>query len=264
MHPKVVFKHRMAANLPAAEVWQKCTIPDCGRQTMRAARVGLASLLCRCHVQFKARHGSHWHPTYKAAELKPYLAVAAEWIEAHREKLSVVYSLKGLRGLLEGSGRAEPAQDIKRRRAVFKARVAFARLREAGIEPERLLAIHMAVGALVEDDNGSHRVSEFRLVQTAKAVHRLASGTHRHWDFPMRDGTTRPLHFHAYPRSSGIVLRVIGREIDEICGGVAEAALHELIAARPAKFGPHPSHLPGWKPPWMQQRDASKAAAVRK
>ena len=131
--------------------------------------------------------------------------------------------------------------------------MAFARLREAGIEPERLLAIHMAVGALIEDDNGSHRVDEFRLVQTAKAVHRLASGTHRQWDFPMRDGTTRPLHFHAYPRSSGIVLRVIGREIDEICGGVAEAAVQEVIAARLAKFGPHPSHLPGWKPPWMQQ-----------
>ena len=231
---------------------------------MRSAGVGHAEFHCRYHVQFKARHGSHWHPTYKAADLKPYLTVAAEWIDEHREELRVAYSLKGLRGLLEGSGQAEPAQDIKRLPAASKARVAFARLREAGIEPERLLAIHMAVGALIEDDNGSHRVDEFRLVQTAKAIHRLASGTHRHWDFPMRDGTTRPLHFHAYPRSSGIVLRVIGREIDEICGGVAEAAVQEVIAARLAKFGPHPSHLPGWKPPWMQQRDAAKAAAPRK
>jgi hypothetical protein len=193
-----------------------------------------------------------------------YLTVATEWIEEHREEIPVAYPLTGLRGLLEGSGRAERAQDIKRLPAAAKARVAFARLREAGIEPERLLAIHMAVGALIGDDTGSHRVEEFRLVQTAKAVHRLASGTHRHWDFPVQDGTTRPLHIHAYPRSSGIVLRVIGREIDEICGGVAESGLQELIAARLAKFGPHPSHLPGWKPPWMQQRDATKAAALRK
>ncbi len=74
----------------------------------------------------------------------------------------------------------------------------------------------------------------------------------------MLDGTTRPLHLHAYPKSSGIVLRVIGREIDEICGGVAEAALEEVLAARLAQFGPHPSHLPGWKPPWMKRREARK------
>ena len=148
--------------------------------------------------------------------------------------------------------------DMKRRSAASKARVAFARLREADIKGERLLAIHMAVAALIEDDRGSHRIREFHLVQTAKAVHRLASGTHRYWDFPMLDGTTRPLHLHAYPKSSGIVLRVIGREIDEICGGVAEAAIEEMLAARLAKFGPHPSHLPDWKPPWMAKRDAAK------
>ena len=115
----------------------------------------------------------------------------------------------------------------------------------------------MAVAALIEDDRGSHRVEEFRLVQIAKAVHRLASGTHKHWEWPMDDGTTRPLHFHAYPRSSGIVLRVIGREIDEVCGGLADSALEAVRAARLARFGPHPSHLPGWKPLWQRQREAA-------
>ncbi len=237
---------------------QLCAIPDCGRPAMRPAGVGYSETYCRYHVQFRARHGSHWHPTFKATDLKPYLAVAAEWIEEHRAEVPVAYTLIGLRGLLDGAGRAEPAQDIKRRPAASKARVAFARLREAGVKPERVLAIHMAVAALIEDDAGSHRINEFRLVQVAKAVHRLASGTHRHWDFPMDDGTTRPLHFHAYPKSSGIVLRVIGREIDELCAGVTEAALEAVRAARLAKFGPHPSQLPGWKPLWMQQRDAAK------
>lgn len=166
---------------------------------MRSAGVGHAEMHCRYHVQFKARHGSHWHPTYKAADLRPYLTVAAQWIEEHREELSVAYSLKGLKGLLEGSGRAEPAQDIKRLPAEFKARVAFARLREAGIEPQRLLAIHMAVGALIEDDNGSHRVVEFRLVQTAKAVigslrERTGIGTFR-CETARRDRfTSTPIH----------------------------------------------------------------------
>ena len=253
-----------AIKAPAADLPGSCSIPFCGRPAMRAIGVGHAEYHCRYHVQFKARHGSHWHLTYKAADLKPYLTVAAEWIEEHREEIPVAYPLMGLMGLLEGSGRAERAQDIKRLPAASKARIAFARLREAGIEPERLLAINMAVGALIEDDNGSHRVEEFRLVQTAKAVHRLASGNHGHYEWPMADGTLRPVHTHNYPRSSGIVLRVIGKEIDELCGGVAERSLQEVIAARLAQFGPHPSHLPGWKPPWMQQRDAVMAAAQRK
>ena len=73
-----------------------CAIPGCGRPTMRSSGKGLAEMHCRYHVQFRARHGSHWHPTYKAADLEPYLAVAAEWIEERREELSVSYPLKGL------------------------------------------------------------------------------------------------------------------------------------------------------------------------
>src|ERR1700677_2628520 len=108
-----------------------CAIPFCGRPAMRSAGVGHAEMHCRYHVQFKARHGSHWHSTYQAADIKPYLTVAVEWIDQRREEIPVAYPLKGLRGLLDGSGRAERAQDIKRLRASSKARVAFARLREA-------------------------------------------------------------------------------------------------------------------------------------
>jgi len=240
------------------EHYLRCVIPGCGRQIRRATPPSITLCYCNYHVQFRARHGSHWYPTYKAADLRPYLTVAAEWIEEHRAEAFVSYPLVGLRGLLDGAGRVEPAMDIKRRPAAFRARVAFARLREAGVKPERLMAIHMAVAALIEDDRGSHRVTEFRLVQTAKAVHRLASGTHPQWEWPMRDGTVRPLNFHAYPKSSGLVLRVIGREIDEICGEVTERALEAVLAARLAKFGPHPSHLPGWKPLWMRQREAAQ------
>ncbi len=80
---------------------QKCAIPDCGRPTMRSSGVGLAEMHCRYHVQSRARHGSHWHSTYKAADLKPYLVVAAEWIDEHREELPVSYALSGLQGLLD-------------------------------------------------------------------------------------------------------------------------------------------------------------------
>jgi hypothetical protein len=68
-----------------------CAIPFCGRPVMRSVGIGHAEFHCRYHVQFKARHGSHWHPTYKASELQPYLTVAAEWINERREETPVAY-----------------------------------------------------------------------------------------------------------------------------------------------------------------------------
>jgi hypothetical protein len=171
-----------------------------------------------------------------------------------------MHALMALRGLLDTAGHALPAQDIKRRSAPSRARIAFARLREANIKPERLLAIHMAVSALIEDDRGSHRVTEYRIVQVAKAAHRLASGTHRHWDFPLDNGSTAPLAFHAYPRSSGQVLRVMGKAIEEACEVVTGRDLQALRDLKRERFGPHPSQLPGWKPLWKRQREAAAAA----
>src|SRR5262249_38089869 len=105
----------------------KCSILGCARLAMGAAGHCYAQFHCRYHVQFKARHGSHWHNTYKAADLKPYLASAAEWINQQRGEVSARYALQGLQGLLDSAGRTEPAQDMMQRSGADKARVAFAR-----------------------------------------------------------------------------------------------------------------------------------------
>jgi hypothetical protein len=110
---------------------------------------------------------------------------------------------------------------------------------------------------VIEDDAGSHRVTEYRIVQVAKCAHRLASGTHRHWEIPLDDGSIAPIEFHAYPKSSGRVLRVIGKEIEEICSGVTERDLQALRDLKLARFGAHPSQLPGWKPLWKRKLEAA-------
>lgn len=224
---------------------------------MLAARVGLADTLCQYHVQRKARHGSAWAPTIRAGDLKPYLNAARAVLRKHRKDPLTTQAVAALGALLDGAGRVEPAMDIKHRPAAFRTRVAFARAREAGVRPDRLLVIHMAVNALIEDDLGSHRVEEYRVVQVAKAAHRLASGTHRQWEWPMPDGTTRPLRMHVYPKSSGRVLRVMGREIDELCAGVTARDLQAVRDLKLATSGPHPSRMPGWTPPWLRQRQAA-------
>jgi hypothetical protein len=118
--------------------------------------------------------------------------------------------------------------------------MAFARVRAAEVPTRRLIIIYLAVAALIEDDWKSHNVREFRIVQAAKAVHRLASGTHRKWEAP----GTRPTELHVYPRSSGHVLRKMGEVLEKACGELAGIALPEIIALRTEHFGPHPSHPP--------------------
>ncbi len=146
---------------------------------------------------------------------------------------------------MAGVGRVDPAMNLRGQSAEYRARIAFARMRAAEIPTRRLIAIYLGVAALIEDDFGSHRTREFRIVQAAKAVHRLASGTHRKWDaWDPLTGGTRPVELHAYPRSSGHVLRKIGEALEKACDELARAEVPAVIAMRTQLFGPHPSHPP--------------------
>jgi hypothetical protein len=229
-----------------------CPIPGCRREVPQDGRFG-PQLFCRYHIQRKARHGSHWHPTYGSSDLLPYWNAAKIWVAEQRQRDDVHEAVAGLDSLLHRSGPVDPAMNLRGRSASYRARIALARVREAGATGEYLLALWVAVGALIEDDLGSHRSQEFRIVQTAKAVHRIASGTHRRWHFEHK-GREVVHELHAYPRSSGLVLRQLGESLESICCLVAPQAVHETVALRTRLFGQHPSHLKGWRPIWDQRR----------
>ena len=261
--PTDTIKQRIAA--APHDPGQKCSTPDCGRLTMRAAGIGLAAFACRPCVLHTARHGSAWHGTYRATELAPYVKAAAAWIKANRVASPFVSAaIAGLSELLATSGPAEIVPRLRGKSAQDRSRVAFARLREAGIKPERILAIYLAVCAIIREDKSSHRVQDFTIVQVAKACHRLASGYHRRWELPVgRSGQTAPLEMHVYSRSSGRLLRFMGEAIHRVCE-VAAAGEHlaDVLALKVERFGPHPSTLPGWRPDWqVKLLDARSKAA---
>ncbi len=238
------------ANYQSQAMPQRCSIPGCGRETSLSTGKGRAAFHCRYHVQHKARHGSHWCKTYRSADLKPYAIVASKWLQDSRNALAAASAWGDLSRALAFAGHVDPAMNLRGQPASYRAHVAFARLREAGIDPRRLLAIYLGVSALIEDDLGSHRTCEFKIVQAAKAVHRLASGTHRRWEMFNPLGPAVHTELHAYPRSSGIVLRKIGETLEKAGELLAREAVPEIIAMKTKRFGAHPSHLPGWRPSW--------------
>jgi hypothetical protein len=208
---------------------------------MRASGLGLAAFHCRKHVEHRARHGSHWHGTYSAAELKPYLAAATSYVRLRAESDRFIkHALNAIQLLLEQAGPTEIATRLRGMSARRRARIALARLRVAGIKPERFVAIVLAVTALIEEDPGSHRVKEFRTVQIAKALHRLASGTHKRWPYVDAYGRKGQTEMHAFPRSSGQVLRIMGRAVEELCEWVVEKHLPGVLALKKKRYGQHP------------------------
>ncbi|AZO61233.1 MAG: hypothetical protein E5Y51_05655 [Mesorhizobium sp.] len=227
-----------------------CSVPGCGRPTALSTGKGRSAFHCRYHVQLKARHGSYWCATYRASELRPYVVAASVLLAERSQQGAVAAATQELAHTLASAGRVDPAMNLRGQPASYRARVAFARLREAGIEPRRLLAIYLGVSALIEDDLGSHRTQEFRIVQAAKAVHRLASGTHRSWEMFNPLGPDIHTELHAYPRSSGLVLRRIGEKLEKAGEFLAREAVPKIIAMKTSSHGPHPSHLPGWRPAW--------------
>jgi hypothetical protein len=119
-----------------------------------------------------------------------------------------------------------------------RAKIALARLRDASIKPERLLAIVLAVHALIEDaPEKCHRISDWEVVAVAKAAHRLASGTHKVWPVPEPDGRVKHIEMHVYPRSSGRVLRHLGEMIEKECELVIAHHLAAVIALKRAADG---------------------------
>ncbi|QEE19422.1 hypothetical protein FNA67_04190 [Youhaiella tibetensis] len=117
-------------------------------------------------------------------------------------------SLQGIASYLTGAGEAANAYSLRDKSAKERALIAFARLRDASIPPERILQRVIAVSACCDAKGIDQRQREYRQVQYAKAVHRLASGTHKTTSgFPMPS---------KYPRSEGQVLRHMGAWLEDI------------------------------------------------
>lgn len=186
----------------------RCCLPGCRRLTQTSAGNGHSQRYCKHHVEFHRRHGSYWFASLSASELAPFRAAAARWLKAHGDDVRVSKALQAIASHLNGSGQEVNAYSLRGTPAGERARIAFARLRNAGVPAERLLLRLLAVSACCDAKGIDSRQREYRQVQYAKAVHRLASGTHRTTSgFPIPP---------KYPRSEGQVLRHIGAWLEDV------------------------------------------------
>lgn len=185
----------------------------CGRPARAAAGEGLDAKFCRSHADFFQRHGSPYKRSYTAAEIKPYRRRALAWIKANEADRFVANAIQRVRGLYTSAGPHVEAFRLRGLPPADRARAAWARLRRAEVDPREVVAAWIAVEMVIEADLQPVRTTEFKRVQAAKLVHRMASGTHKKWD--RQDGV---VEMHVYPHSRRQVLRHIGAALEEACG----------------------------------------------
>lgn len=116
-----------------------------------------------------------------------------------------------------------------------RAKALWARLRKAEIDPRRVVAAWLAVEMIVADDPQPVSTAEFKRVQAAKIVHRMASGTHKRWEREQPDPSWSGLRTitvveekHWYPRSRGRVLRHVGTDVEQAVELLAQHHLEEI------------------------------------
>ncbi|WP_063791598.1 hypothetical protein [Bradyrhizobium valentinum] len=192
-----------------SHMFKNCRVVGCKHPARAGTQDGLDTRFCRSHADHYARHGSPYKRSYSAAEINPYRRAAVEWLLANKSDRWVANSIQRVATLYTNAGPHEEAFRLRGLPPRERATKAWARLRKHDIDPLLVVSVWLAVEMMVRDDIQGVDTVEFKRVQAAKVVHRLASGTHKRW----AQGVGGAKELHVYPASRGNVLRYIGKDV---------------------------------------------------
>lgn len=242
-------KRRIASS--AYDHLPRCVVPDpltgkvCGRPTGRAARRSLSLTTCIRHQRQFETHGSLWSKSPTAKMLRPYLTTAAIYIRSHHDDIYINAALTGLRSLMDSAGDVVIATRLRGLSAARRGQIAFARLKEKGVSPDRLLAAALAMSAFVSDAAAIVPSSkEYLIVGIGKYAHRISKpGYHNSW--ATHDATGRPITIvvHKRVRAAGGILRKLGEPIWREAELVIAYHGAAVLLQKQRRYGAHQSNI---------------------
>lgn len=193
-----------------SHMFTRCRVVGCGKPARAGTDDGLDTRFCRSHSDHLARHGSAYKRSYTAKEITPYRKAALAWLEANADNLWVTNAIERVETLYRAAGPHVEAFRLRGLSPDDRARAAWARLRKAKVDPRRVVGAWLTIELAVQSDSQPETKSEFKQVQAAKLIHRMASGTHKRWG----EGAGAK-ELHVYPRSRGRVLRHVGSDLEQ-------------------------------------------------
>lgn len=209
------------------DAYEICRAYPCPNRTTADRGEGLNRLYCRKHIEFYRRHGSYYKASYSAGELKPYRKKAEAWLLSSSGRYDVVSAVLAVKALYGSAGAPVDAFRLTGKPPQDRARAIWAQLRSKDVDPITVVAVWLAVGMKLADDLQPERRAEYRHVQAAKLIHRLAGGTHRRWEREGSDGRPVITELHRHPVSRGRVLRLVGEKLAGACSGLPDAVPSE-------------------------------------
>lgn len=187
-----------------------CRVVGCGKSSRAATQDGLDTFFCRSHADHHSRHGSPYKRSYTTKKIAPHRKMARAWLEANKDDMWVANAVQRVQTLYVNAGPHVEAFRLNGLSPQERAKAAWARLRKANVDPRRVVEACLAVELTVRADPQPDSKAEFKRVQLAKVVHKLASGTHKRWP----NAAGGPKELHVYPRSRGQVLRHLGADLE--------------------------------------------------
>ena len=191
-----------------------CRVVGCGRRTTAGTGKGLNQRFCRAHDDHYERHGSPYKRSYSAAELAPHRKAALAWLVAHEDDPVVRLSLNAVADLYVRAGPRVEAFRLRGLSPEQRARAVWASLRDGGVHAREAVAAWLAVEAAIRSDPQAESKQEFRRVQAAKLIHRMAGGAHKRWERDDGRGGVLVTELHKHPHSRGRVLRHLGEQLE--------------------------------------------------
>lgn len=219
-------KSDLAARLTTTNVdgRQHCWVFGCQTPPGNASGDGLGRF-CRKHLEHYRRHGDPLKGSYGAPELTPHRLAAEAWLKANRDNAFVAAAIGGIESEMLNAGPAIEPYRLRGLSADQKARAVWARIREKGRDPVRVLAAVLAVAMRYASDYQRAK-PEHRTVQIGKALNRLGGGRVKRWNVHHDGATQKVQTMRSFPASEGVALRRLGERAEHI----AEFLLHDRMA----------------------------------
>lgn len=199
-----------------------CAVLGCGRLTAASEGTGLHAAYCRAHAEHFRRHGSYSKPSYTAAQLEPHRGRALAWLRQHRSSAAVCQAVERVTTLYQRAGSRPSVFSLTGLEPEDRAMAAWARIREAQVDPLVILSAWLAVQACHDEDPQPEYSKEYRQVQAGKLLHRMAGGAHKSWG---GYGGAPKIELHKYPASRGRVLRHLGRHLEQAASSLPAPVL---------------------------------------
>lgn len=197
-------------------MYDYCRAMDCNKPSRAGTSDGLDTRYCRSHYDHHQRHGNPFKGTYRAKEINPYRQAALLWLMDHEDDHWVQQAIVKVRSLYRRAGQHVEAFRLRGMQPRERAWAHWVRLRTHEVDPRLVVAAWMAVEMILKDDPQPDWRKEYKHVQAAKVVHRMASGSHKKWvhEYASHSHTEE---LHVYPRPRGRILRHIGEDLEGAC-----------------------------------------------